>query len=88
MGKVPALKHGEALVTEQVAIFLYLADRFPAAGPAPRIGDPLRGPYTWITMFQLVPALPVIQAHIDRLSARPAAVRVRAKDAALAAAHG
>jgi len=88
MGKVPALKHGGALVTEQVAIFLYLADLFPEAGLAPRVGDPLRGPYTWTTMFQLVPALPVIQAYIDRLSARPAVARVKAKDAALAAAQG
>nr|MBP6778092.1 glutathione S-transferase [Piscinibacter sp.] len=26
MGKVPTLRHGDALVTEQVAVFLYLAD--------------------------------------------------------------
>jgi glutathione S-transferase len=42
MGKVPALKHGDALVAEQVAIFLYLADLFPEAGLAPPVGDPLR----------------------------------------------
>ncbi len=35
MGKVPALRHGDAVVTEQVAIFLYLADLFPEAGLAP-----------------------------------------------------
>jgi len=45
MGKVPALRHGDALITEQVAVTLYLADLFPAAGLAPPIGDPLRGPY-------------------------------------------
>src|SRR5207253_9860469 len=45
MGKVPALKHGDALVTEQVAIFLYLADLFPEAGLGPPVGDPLRGSY-------------------------------------------
>ena len=45
MGKVPAVKHGDALITEQVAIFLYLADLYPEAGLAPAIGDPLRGPY-------------------------------------------
>jgi glutathione S-transferase len=45
MGKVPALKHGDALITEQVAIFLYLADLFPEAKLAPPIGDPLGGPY-------------------------------------------
>ena len=52
MGKVPALLDGDALVTEQVAIFLFLADRFPARGLAPAIGDPLRGPYLrWMAFF-------------------------------------
>lgn len=32
MGKVPALLHGDVLVTEQVAVLLYLADLFPKAG--------------------------------------------------------
>ncbi len=45
MGKVPALRHGDALVTEQAAVFIYLADLYPEAGLAPAIGDPLRGPY-------------------------------------------
>ena len=45
MGKVPAIVHDGALVTEQVAIYAYLADAFPEAGLAPPIGDPLRGPY-------------------------------------------
>ena len=45
MGKVPAILHGDALVTEQVAIGIYLADLFPEAGLAPPIGDALRGPY-------------------------------------------
>ena len=156
MGKVPAVKHGDAVVTEQVAVFLYLADLYPEAGLAPPIGDPLRGPYlrwmafygscfepaimdraqkrepappsmspygdydtmlktltdqlakgpyllgdrctaadvlwgtalTWITMFKLVPALPVIQAYIDRMGARPSVARAKAKDAELASAQG
>lgn len=156
MGKVPALKHGEAIITEQVAIYIYLADLYPDAGLAPKIGDSLRGPYlrwmafygssfepavvdraqkrepapqamspygdfdtmfktltdqlakgpyllgdkftaldvlwgtalTWITMYQLVPAEPVIQAYIDRVNARPAVAWAKAKDAELAAAQG
>ncbi len=156
MGKVPAVKHGDAVVTEQVAVYLYLADLYPEAGLAPPIGDPLRGPYlrwmafygscfepamtdrsqkrdpapramspygdfdltwstvtgqlakgdwflgerfsaldvlwgtalTWMTMFKLVPALPVVQAYIDRVNARPAVARARAKDAELAASMG
>jgi glutathione S-transferase len=52
MGKVPALLDGEAVVTEQVAIFLHLADRFPEAGLAPALGDPLRGPYLrWMAFY-------------------------------------
>jgi len=159
LGKVPAIRHRGALVTEQVAIFLYLADLFPAAGLAPRlapaIGDPLRGPYlrwlvyyaacyepalvdramkrepapramspygdfdtmlgtlldqlakgpyvlgerfsaadvlwgtalAWITAFKLVPETPTITAYVSRLNARPANVRIRTKDAELAASQ-
>ena len=52
MGKVPAIVHDGALVTEQGAIYLYLADCFPAAGLAPPIGDPLRGPFLrWLFFY-------------------------------------
>lgn len=156
MGKVPAVVHDGALITEQPAVFIYLADLFPAAGLAPPIGDALRGPYlrwmvfygssfepavidramkrepaamatspygdydtmlgaltgqlakgtyllgerfsaadvlwgtalAWTTAFDLVPKLPVIQAYIERIAARPAVARVKEKDAELAAAQG
>lgn len=45
MGKVPAIVHDGALVTEQVAIYQYLAELYPEAGLAPPIGDPQRGPF-------------------------------------------
>jgi glutathione S-transferase len=45
MGKVPAIRHGDTVVTEVAAICAYLADAFPDAGLAPPPGDPLRGPY-------------------------------------------
>jgi glutathione S-transferase len=52
MGKVPAILHNGALVTEQVAVFLYLGDLFPEAGLTPAIGDPLRGPYLrWMAFY-------------------------------------
>ena len=35
MGKVPALRHGDVVVTEGAAICAYLADTFPKAGLAP-----------------------------------------------------
>jgi len=153
MGKVPALKHGDALITEQVAIYLYLAALFPEAKLAPPIGDPQRGPYLrwlvfyaacfepavidralkrepgqqamstygdfdtmlstlkaqlakgpyilgdrfsaadvlwgtaldWTTQFKLVPESPEIMAYVERIRARPAVAKARAKDAELAA---
>jgi glutathione S-transferase len=45
MGKVPAIKHGDVVVTEAAAICAYLADAFPQAGLAPPASSPLRGPY-------------------------------------------
>jgi glutathione S-transferase len=52
MGKVPAILHGDTLITEQVAIGIYLADLFPEAGITPAIGDALRGPYLrWYVFY-------------------------------------
>src|SRR5262245_40248961 len=45
MGKVPALKHGDVVITEASAICTYLADAFPKAGLSIPIGDPRRGIY-------------------------------------------
>ncbi len=45
MGKVPALKHGETVITEAAAICTYLADAFPQAGLNVPVGDPRRGTY-------------------------------------------
>ena len=45
MGKVPALRHGDAVITETAAICAYLADAFPQAKLAPPPGDRLRAPY-------------------------------------------
>lgn len=152
-GKVPAIVQDGALVTEQPAIFIHLADLFPAAGLAPALGDPLRGPYLrwlvyygsafepaiidkalqrdaggqrmspygdydsvvnlvsrqveagpwilgermtaadilwgtalgWVTSFKLMPETPAIANYVARIAARPASIRVREADAALAA---
>jgi glutathione S-transferase len=154
MGKVPAISHRGQIVTEQVAIFLYLADAFPEAGLAPALTDPLRGPYlrwmifyascfepavtdrsmqheppppsrsgygdfdtmfrtltaqlekgpfilgerftaadilwggvlTWVSMLDLIPKAPAVEAHVARHAARPSVQRARAKDAELIAA--
>ena len=39
MGKIPAIMHGDTVVTETAAICAYLADAFPSARLAP--------PYNW-----------------------------------------
>lgn len=45
MGKVPAVRHGDVVVTETAAICAYLADAFPQAGLAPPANDRLRATY-------------------------------------------
>ena len=45
MGKVPALRHGDVIITELAAICTYLAETFPKAGLNVPIGDPRRGIY-------------------------------------------
>lgn len=52
MGKVPAIRHDGTVVTETVAIFIYLADRFPAAGLAPPVDAAARGAYLrWLVFY-------------------------------------
>jgi len=45
MGKLPALRHGDVIVTEAAAICTYLADELPHARLNIPIGDPRRGIY-------------------------------------------
>lgn len=52
MSKVPAILHDGVLVTEQPAVFMYLADLYAEAGLAPAVGDPLRGAYLrWLVFY-------------------------------------
>jgi glutathione S-transferase len=45
MGKVPALRHRDVIITECAAVCTYLADAFPQAGLNIPLDDPRRGPY-------------------------------------------
>jgi len=45
MGKVPALRHGDAVITEGAAICTYLADEFPDKKLNVPVGNPGRGVY-------------------------------------------
>jgi glutathione S-transferase len=68
MGKIPAIVHRGVVVTETAAICLYLADEFPAANLAPRIGDPQRGTYLRWFLFGAGCFEPAV---VDRMLARP-----------------
>lgn len=70
MGKVPAVLHDGALVTEQPAVYLYLADLYPEKKLAPALGDARRGPYLrWMVYYgsSFEPAL------VDRAQKHPPA---------------
>ena len=67
MGKVPALKHGDMVMTEAAAICAYLADEFPKARLSIPIGDPRRGVYLKWLFFG--PGC-LEQAMIDRAAPR------------------
>ena len=47
MGKVPAIKHKDHVVTEGAAICAYLADAFPGGGPRPRDRRESADYYRW-----------------------------------------
>ncbi len=68
LGKVPTIRHRGVVITEQVAIAIYLGDLFPAAGLAPALDDPQRGAYLrWLVYYAACfePAL------IDKFSNHP-----------------
>lgn len=50
-GKVPVLLDGTAVVFEQSAIALYVADKFPQADLGPRIGDSARGSFLTLLSY-------------------------------------
>jgi glutathione S-transferase len=85
MGKVPAIMHDGALITEQPAIFIYLADRFPQAGLAPALDDPLRGPYLrWLAFYGSSFEPAVFDLAMKRPPAPPALCPYRDHDTMLA----
>lgn len=52
MGKVPTIRHNGTVVTETVAIFIYLADVYSQAGLAPALDAPERGSYLrWMVFY-------------------------------------
>jgi glutathione S-transferase len=52
VGKVPAINDGGVVVTEQPAIYIYLADRYGASRLAPTLDETQRGPYLrWMAFY-------------------------------------
>jgi glutathione S-transferase len=60
MGKVPALRDGEVVVSENPAICLYLADRYSYGHLAPKIDAPARGSYLRWMVFSTAVFEPAI----------------------------
>lgn len=68
MGKVPALKDGDATIAEAAAICAYVAERYPQAKLAPPVGDPRRAKYLQWLFFGpscIEPALIQIFTKLD-----------------------
>lgn len=62
MGKVPAIVHGDTIVTEAAAICLYLAEAFPDAGLLPRTLAEKADYLRW-TFFAAGPVEQALVAH-------------------------
>lgn len=71
MGKVPAIKHRDIVVTEVAAICAYLADQFPERGLAPPISDPQRGRYYRWLFFAAGPLEMAVTAKSMQWSVPP-----------------
>src|SRR6188768_744187 len=68
MGKVPALRDGEATLAEAAAIAAYVAERYPEAKLAPPLGDPLRAKYLYWLFFSpgcIEPAIVQLATKIE-----------------------
>ncbi|MDO1585117.1 glutathione S-transferase family protein [Rhizobium oryzicola] len=74
MGKVPALKHGETVVTECAAICAYLADAFPEAKLAPSVQS--RGAYYRWMFFAAGPLEAAVTNHSLGFQAKPGQERM------------
>ena len=65
MGKVPALTHGDTILTETAAILTWLAERYPEKALIPEAGSDARGEYyRWLCF-----ALHLEYAAVDRMRA-------------------
>jgi glutathione S-transferase len=71
MGKVPALVHGDAVVTEAAAICAYVADLVPEKKLAPPVGTPERATYLRWLFYGAGPVETAVSAKAMGLLAPP-----------------
>lgn len=88
MGKVPALRCGDIVVTENAAICAWLADAFPAARLAPATDDPLRGAYLRWMFFVAGPLESAMLAKIGGAELDPGMAGFGRIDDVVAALEG
>src|SRR6202163_4225185 len=68
MGKVPALKDGDATLAEAAAICAYVTERYPEAKLAPPLGDPFAAKYFYWLFFApgcIEPAMVQVATKIE-----------------------
>jgi glutathione S-transferase len=70
-GKLPALVDGDAKVFEGAAICMYLADKFPEAVLAPKIGAPERGRYLSLMVYSTAQIEPAMGDAIMKVETAP-----------------
>jgi glutathione S-transferase len=71
MGKLPILTDGDAVVTENAAIALYLADRYGAGKLAPPLDDPKRATYLRWSLFAPSVVEPGLLARASKWEFKP-----------------
>ncbi len=74
MGKVPAIKHRDHIITESAAICAYLADVFPEAGLSPR-GDEKADYYRWL-FYAAGPVEQAVTNHYAKWDPAPEQMRM------------
>lgn len=70
-GKLPALVDGDTRVFEGAAICMYLADKFPEANLAPKIGAPERGRYLSLMVYSTSQVEPAMGDHMMKQQTAP-----------------
>ena len=73
LGKVPALRDGEAVVADSAAIALYLADRYASGRLAPAPDDPERGAFLYWLFYTPSAIEPAMAEKFGGLEPNPAA---------------